>query len=76
METRCLGQQQWTEAAYAFAETTKIDPGYVDGHVNQAIAEYSRWIESRKESPVSTQSLLAAGRHFTVRGQAQQFVAH
>ncbi|HKD78055.1 MAG TPA: tetratricopeptide repeat protein [Candidatus Angelobacter sp.] len=46
-----LGQQQWIEAANAFAETAKIDPKYVDGYVNQAIAEYSRWIESKKEGP-------------------------
>jgi tetratricopeptide (TPR) repeat protein len=46
-----LGQQQWLEAANAFSQTTKIDPQYVDGYINRAIAEYSRWIESRKEGP-------------------------
>lgn len=46
-----LGQQQWWTAANAFSRTTQIDPGYVDGYVNQAIAEYSKWIESRKENP-------------------------
>jgi tetratricopeptide (TPR) repeat protein len=46
-----LGQQQWWAASEAFAKTTMIDPVYADGFVNQAIAEYSRWIESRKENP-------------------------
>jgi tetratricopeptide (TPR) repeat protein len=46
-----LGQQQWWAAADAFAETTKIDPAYADGYINRAIAEYSKWIEARKENP-------------------------
>jgi tetratricopeptide (TPR) repeat protein len=46
-----LGQQQWWKAADAFAQTTRISPEYADGYVNQAIAEYSRWIEARKENP-------------------------
>lgn len=46
-----LGQQQWWKAQKAFARTTEIDPSYVDGYVNQAIAEYSKWIENRKEDP-------------------------
>jgi hypothetical protein len=45
-----LGQQQWWAASDAFAKTTLIDPEYADGFVNQAIAEYSKWIESRKEN--------------------------
>lgn len=46
-----LGQQQWWAASEAFSKTTMIDPGYADGFVNQAIAESSKWIESRKENP-------------------------
>lgn len=46
-----LGQQQWWKAAEAFTHATKIDPAYVDGYINQAIAEYSKWIEARKENP-------------------------
>lgn len=46
-----LGQQQWWKAADAFAQTTRISPEYADGYVNQAIAEYSKWIEARKENP-------------------------
>jgi tetratricopeptide (TPR) repeat protein len=46
-----LGQQQWWKAADAFAQTTRINPEYADGYVNQAIAEYSKWIEARKENP-------------------------
>jgi len=30
---------------------TAIDPTYADGYVNAAIAEYSKWIEARKENP-------------------------
>lgn len=46
-----LGQQQWWKAADAFAQTTQMNPSYVDGYLNQAIAEYSKWIEARKENP-------------------------
>lgn len=46
-----LGQQQWWKAADAFAHVIQADPNYVDGYVNQAIAEYSKWIEARKETP-------------------------
>jgi tetratricopeptide (TPR) repeat protein len=46
-----LGQQQWWRATDAFSHTTAIDPAYVDGYVNAAIAEYSKWIEARKENP-------------------------
>jgi tetratricopeptide (TPR) repeat protein len=46
-----LGQQQWWKAAEAFAHTTQIDPAYTDGYINQAIAEYSKWVEARKENP-------------------------
>ena len=46
-----LGQQQWWAAEKAFSNTTQIDPTYADGYVNQAIAEYSKWIEARKENP-------------------------
>jgi tetratricopeptide (TPR) repeat protein len=46
-----LGQQQWWKAADAFARATQLDPDYVDGYVNQAIAEYSKWVEARKENP-------------------------
>ena len=44
-----LGEQQWWRAQEAFAHTTVLDPSYVDGYVNQAIAEYSKWIENRKQ---------------------------
>jgi tetratricopeptide (TPR) repeat protein len=46
-----LGQQQWWKAADAFAHTTQLNPSYADGYINQAIAEYSKWIEARKENP-------------------------
>jgi tetratricopeptide (TPR) repeat protein len=46
-----LGQQQWWKAAEAFEQTTRLNPDYADGYVNQAIAEYSKWIEARKENP-------------------------
>ncbi|HEV2990127.1 MAG TPA: tetratricopeptide repeat protein [Candidatus Angelobacter sp.] len=46
-----LGQQQWWKAAEAFAHTTQLNPSYPDGYTNQAIAEYSKWIEARKENP-------------------------
>lgn len=46
-----LGQQQWWSAEAAFERTTAIDPTYADGYVNAAIAEYSKWIEARKENP-------------------------
>jgi tetratricopeptide (TPR) repeat protein len=46
-----LGQQQWWKAAEAFAHTTQINSYYADGYINQAIAEYSKWIEARKENP-------------------------
>lgn len=44
-----LGEQQWWRAEEAFTHTTQLDPTYVDGFVNQAIAEYSKWIENRKQ---------------------------
>lgn len=44
-----LGEQQWWRAEEAFSHTTELDPKYVDGYVNQAIAEYSKWIENRKQ---------------------------
>jgi tetratricopeptide (TPR) repeat protein len=46
-----LGQQQWWKAEDAFAQTTRIDRTYVDGYVNAAIAEFSKWIEARKDNP-------------------------
>lgn len=46
-----LGQQQWWAAADAFAQTNLLDPGYADGYINRAIAEYSKLIEARKENP-------------------------
>lgn len=46
-----LGQQQWWKAADAFSHTTEINPAYADGYINQALAEYSKWIEARKENP-------------------------
>jgi tetratricopeptide (TPR) repeat protein len=46
-----LGQQQWWKAADAFAHNTALNSSYADGYINQAIAEYSKWIEARKENP-------------------------
>jgi len=44
-----LGEQQWWRAEEAFAHTTELDPNYADGYVNQAIAEYSKWVENKKQ---------------------------
>ena len=44
-----LGEQQWWRAEEAFSHTNEIDASYVDGYVNQAIAEYSKWTENRKQ---------------------------
>lgn len=46
-----LGQQQWWSAEDAFSRTVAIDPSYVDGYVNAAVAEYSKWVEAKKENP-------------------------
>jgi hypothetical protein len=46
-----LGQQQWWRAADAFRQTMKIDRGFIDGYINTAIAESSKWIEAKKENP-------------------------
>ena len=46
-----LGQQQWWAASHAFEQTTRLDPSYTDGFINQAIAELSKWIETNKQGP-------------------------
>lgn len=46
-----LGQQQWWAASHAFEQTTKLDPNYTAGFINQALAEFSKWVETSKQGP-------------------------
>src|SRR5579859_330510 len=45
-----LGQQQYGLAEQAFQRVGEIQPGYADGYINIAIAEYSKLIENKRES--------------------------
>jgi hypothetical protein len=46
-----LGQQQYWLASQAFQKVVEIQPSYADGYMNIAIAEYSKLIENKRESP-------------------------
>ena len=46
-----LGEQQYWRAEKAFRRAVEIDPEYADGYINQALAEYSKLIENKREGP-------------------------
>jgi len=46
-----LGQQQYWLACQAFQKVVELKPDYADGYINLALAEYSKLIENKRESP-------------------------
>ncbi len=46
-----LGQQQYWLASQAFQKVVEIKPDYADGYINIALAEYSKLIDNKRESP-------------------------
>jgi tetratricopeptide (TPR) repeat protein len=46
-----LGQQQYWAAEEAFRKVTELNPDYIDGYINQALAQYSTLIENKRELP-------------------------
>jgi len=46
-----MSEQRYWDAEQVFRRVIAIDPGYADGYVNVALAEYSNLIETRREGP-------------------------
>jgi tetratricopeptide (TPR) repeat protein len=46
-----LGQQQYWAAEEAFRKVIALDPGYVDGYINLALAMFSTLVENKRELP-------------------------
>jgi tetratricopeptide (TPR) repeat protein len=46
-----LANQQFKAAARAFDEVLRIDPNYVDGYTNRALADYSLLTEVKRDTP-------------------------
>ncbi|HET6843700.1 MAG TPA: tetratricopeptide repeat protein [Candidatus Angelobacter sp.] len=57
-----LGQQQYWMAEGAFNRVIELDPSYVDGYINLALARYSTLIETKRESPDGQGNLSASNK--------------
>lgn len=68
-----LRQQQYWKAARAFQKALQINPGYVDGYINLAVASYSRLVDTRVD-PDGPGNMSAANSSFGDYAAALQFL--
>lgn len=68
-----LRQQQYWKAAEAFRRVVQINPDYVDGYINLAIASYSRLVDSRID-PDGPGNLSPANPSYEKYGPALEYL--
>src|SRR5260370_9380953 len=71
-----LGQQQYWLATQAFQKVVEIKPDYADGYINIALAEYSKLIDTKRESSDSPGNLSIANPSYERFGTALKALDH
>jgi tetratricopeptide (TPR) repeat protein len=70
-----MGEQRYWDAERAFRRVVEIDPGYADGYINIALAEYSKLIENKREGPDGVGNMSVANLHYDQFEPALQSLA-
>ncbi|HET9792254.1 MAG TPA: tetratricopeptide repeat protein, partial [Candidatus Angelobacter sp.] len=69
-----LRQQQYWKATNAFQKVVEINPDYVDGYINLAIASYSKLVDTRVD-PDGPGNMSVANSSYEEYGTALQFLS-